>query len=82
MRSAAALVTAVGQSVSSPLRAVGLGLLANGAATHDEQQAVAGALLTVGLSAFNKLMGWVVADRPHAAAREHRALPRRAPDGR
>ena len=34
VRSAGAFVTAIAQSVSSPLRAIGFGLLANGAATQ------------------------------------------------
>ncbi len=57
-RSGAAVVTAVGQSVSWPLRAVGLKLLVNGAIVHSLNRALFGAFLTAGLSALSRVMGW------------------------
>ncbi|HET6874178.1 MAG TPA: ABC transporter ATP-binding protein, partial [Acidimicrobiales bacterium] len=57
-RSIGALITASGQYVVLPLRAVGLEALANGALDRHVGEAVAGAVLIVGLSALNRLMSW------------------------
>jgi ATP-binding cassette subfamily B protein len=57
-RSVAAALTATGQYVVLPVRALGLKLLADGAVSHDSTRALTGALLVVGLSAANRIMAW------------------------
>ena len=56
VRSIAALVTAFGQQVTIPFRAVGIAVLVDGVAAHDRHRAVFGALLIVAVSAVNRLM--------------------------
>lgn len=58
LRSLAALVTASGQSVATPFRAVGMKLLVDGVAAHDRQRAVLGAVLIAGISALGRLVAW------------------------
>jgi ATP-binding cassette, subfamily B, bacterial len=58
LRSVAALVTASGQAVSMPFRAVGMKVLVDGVAAHDHHRAVVGALLIVGISALTRLVTW------------------------
>jgi ATP-binding cassette subfamily B protein len=57
-RSLAAIVTAVGQSLTVPLRAVGMKVFVDGALARDGRGAVGGALLVVGLSVVHRLMAW------------------------
>ena len=58
IRSVAAALTATGQYVVLPLRAVGLKILADGVVDHDRGRAVLGAAVMVGFSAANRLMAW------------------------
>ena len=58
IRSVAAALTASGQYVVLPLRAVGLKVLADGVVGHDRSRALWGAGIIVGLSAANRLMAW------------------------
>jgi ATP-binding cassette, subfamily B, bacterial len=58
VRSIAALVTASGQMLSTPLRAVGMKMLVDGVAARDRGQAMNGALLVVGVLAVGRLMTW------------------------
>jgi ATP-binding cassette, subfamily B, bacterial len=57
-RSVAAVVTAVGQLVSSPLRALGMMQLVDGVVISSAGRATGGAILVVGLSALHRLMTW------------------------
>jgi ATP-binding cassette, subfamily B, bacterial len=57
-RSIAALITASGQQVALPFRAVGIGVLVDGMAAHDHRRAVTGAMLIAGLTALARLMAW------------------------
>ncbi|HMC69020.1 MAG TPA: ABC transporter ATP-binding protein, partial [Mycobacteriales bacterium] len=58
VRSVAAALTATGQYVALPLRALGLKVLADGVVAHDSGRAVVGAVLMVGFSGANRLMAW------------------------
>ncbi len=57
-RTIGALITASGQYVVLPVRAVGLAMLADGAVAHNSSRALQGAALIVALSAANRLMAW------------------------
>lgn len=58
VRSVGVLVTASGQFLVLPLRALGLEELANGALARRWSQALLGVLLIVALSGANRLMAW------------------------
>jgi ATP-binding cassette, subfamily B, bacterial len=58
VRTAVALLTASSQYLVLPLRAVGLELLANGAASGSVANAVGGVALVVALTAVNRLSAW------------------------
>ena len=58
MRSVFAALTATGQYVVLPLRALGLKVLTDGVVAGDRAHAVAGAAMIVGFSAANRLMAW------------------------
>ena len=79
MRSVVAAVTATGQYVVLPLRAVGLKVLADGVVAHDGGRAVTGAVVMVGFSAANRLMAWASLNvrmrlREHTHSRCRRVL--------
>jgi len=57
-RSVAAALTASGQYVVLPLRAVGLALMTNGIVAQSVSQALAGTAVVVGVSALNRLLAW------------------------
>jgi ATP-binding cassette, subfamily B, bacterial len=57
-RSAAAVGTAVGQLLSSPLRALGMMQLVDGVVASSASRATAGAITVVGLSALHRVMTW------------------------
>jgi ATP-binding cassette, subfamily B, bacterial len=57
-RSIAALVTASGQMLSTPVRALGMKMLVDGVIGHDRRLALTGAVLVVALAAVNRLMTW------------------------
>ena len=57
-RTVGALITASGQYVVLPVRAVGLEMLANGAIARNRTHALHGAALIVALSAANRFMAW------------------------
>src|SRR5262245_14897277 len=57
-RSVAALVTASGQMIAMPLRAVGLQVLVDGMASHDHRRAALGAVLIAGISALGRFVTW------------------------
>ncbi|HEX4818976.1 MAG TPA: ABC transporter ATP-binding protein [Acidimicrobiales bacterium] len=58
LRSVLAGITASGQYIVLPLRALGLKVLTDGVVAHDSAHAVAGAAMIVGFSAANRLMAW------------------------
>ena len=58
IRSLGALVTASGQFLVLPLRAIGLEQLANGALARRWSEALLGVMLIVALSGANRLMAW------------------------
>jgi len=57
-RSIGALVTTALMPVTRPMRAIGLGIVADGVVAGDRGQAVAGALVVAGLNAANRLLDW------------------------
>jgi ATP-binding cassette subfamily B protein len=57
-RSIAALITASGNSGTLPFRAVGMKLLVDGMAAHDQRQTVVGAVILAGIAALGRFMGW------------------------
>jgi ATP-binding cassette subfamily B protein len=57
-RSVAAALTASGQYVVLPIRAVGLALITNGVVDGERSQALAGVGVVVGASAVNRLLAW------------------------
>ena len=56
VRSLFAVVTAVGQMASLPLRAIGLRTMTNGFVSGDRPEAVRGVLIVIALTATNRLM--------------------------
>jgi ATP-binding cassette subfamily B protein len=58
VRSVAAAVTASGQYVVLPLRAVGLAVMTNGIVAESVSRALAGVALVIGASATNRLFAW------------------------
>ena len=58
IRSIGALVTTASMPVTRPLRAIGLGILANGVLSGDRDQAMRGALIVAGLTAANRILDW------------------------
>jgi ATP-binding cassette subfamily B protein len=58
VRSVAAAVTASGQYVVLPLRALGLAVMTNGIAAESVSQALGGVAIVVGASATNRLFAW------------------------
>ena len=58
VRSLGALVTTALVPVTRPLRAIGLGMMANGVIGHDRALAIRGALVVAGLTAANRLLEW------------------------
>jgi ATP-binding cassette, subfamily B, bacterial len=58
VRSAAAVVTALGQQVTIPLRAIGLMVLADGIVEQEMRRAMLGAFLIAGLTGLHRLMAW------------------------
>jgi ATP-binding cassette subfamily B protein len=58
IRSVGAAVTASGQYVVLPIRALGLKVIVDGAVAGDGAHALAGAGVIVGASALNRLMAW------------------------
>src|SRR5262245_9811813 len=58
VRSVAAAVTAGGQDVVLPIRAVGLALVTNGIVEGDRSLALVGVVVVVVASALNRLMAW------------------------
>ena len=58
VRSVAAAVTATGQYVVLPLRALGLAIMTNGIVAESVSQALAGVAVVVGASAANRLFAW------------------------
>jgi ATP-binding cassette subfamily B protein len=58
VRSVAAAVTATGQYVVLPLRALGLAIMTNGIVAESVSQAVTGVAVIVGASATNRLFAW------------------------
>jgi ATP-binding cassette subfamily B protein len=57
-RSVWAVVTASGQYVVLPLRAVGLAVMTNGIVGGSESEAITGVVVVVGASALNRLLAW------------------------
>jgi ATP-binding cassette subfamily B protein len=57
-RSVAALVTASGQMLSAPVRAVGIKVLVDGVLAADGRRALLGAALVAALGALHRLMTW------------------------
>jgi ATP-binding cassette subfamily B protein len=57
-RSLAALATTALMPVTRPLRAIGLGLMADGVVEHELRTAVAGGLVVAGLTGVNRLLDW------------------------
>jgi len=58
VRSIAAAITASGQFVVLPIRALGLKFVVDGVVAQDDQRAIAGVAVIVGASAVNRLMAW------------------------
>ncbi|MDP9183479.1 MAG: hypothetical protein M3P04_11970, partial [Actinomycetota bacterium] len=57
-RSVATLLTAVGQTASMPVRALGIAVFADGVVDHRLSHAMTGVLITISLSAVNSLSTW------------------------
>src|SRR5262245_33372433 len=58
VRSVAAAVTATGQYVVLPIRAVGLATMTNGMIDESTSRVIAGVAVVVGASALNRLLAW------------------------
>jgi ATP-binding cassette subfamily B protein len=58
LRSVAALVTAAGQSIAMPFRAVGMQILVDGMTAHDHRRAALGAVLIAAIAGAGRVMVW------------------------
>jgi ATP-binding cassette subfamily B protein len=58
LRSFAALVTASGQELTFPFRALGMKILVDGMGAHDRHGAIVGAVLIAAIAALGRVMAW------------------------